>query len=96
MLSSEQYKLFYWSVTVPPSLKMAKQLIKIHGPCLSDTGEKYDLAGSIKCDKWISQAQPWVRRPRARTSWPSPAIISKIISCGVLFVPIGSKILKDP
>ncbi|VDI02775.1 Hypothetical predicted protein [Mytilus galloprovincialis] len=71
-----------------PGNSMAK-LIKIHGPCLSDTGDKYDSAGSIKCDKWVSQAQPWVKRPR--TLWPSPAIISKIISCGVLFVPIGCK-----
>lgn len=37
----------------------------------------------------MSEAQQWVGR--SRTSWPSSDIISKIILCGVLFVPIDSK-----
>ncbi|XP_063418464.1 uncharacterized protein LOC134701268 [Mytilus trossulus] len=81
MLSSEQYKLFYLSL-VPGSWK-------IHGPCLSDMQGRMDLAFCLKCDRWIFQAEPWVSR--ARTTWPSSDIISKIISYGVLFVPIGIK-----
>ncbi|VDI16352.1 Hypothetical predicted protein [Mytilus galloprovincialis] len=62
---------------------------KIHGPCISDEYDQHDFAYCLKCDTWISQAKPWTRRPR--TAWPSPELISKIISCGVLFVPIGCK-----
>ncbi|VDI23863.1 Hypothetical predicted protein [Mytilus galloprovincialis] len=63
--------------------------VKIHGPCISDSGETHDFACCLKCDKWISQAKPWI--VRSRTTWPSPDLISKIISCGVLYVPIGYK-----
>ncbi|XP_052079134.1 uncharacterized protein LOC127717497 [Mytilus californianus] len=63
--------------------------LKIHGPCLSDMNDFFDVAFCLKCDQWIFQAKPWVSRPR--TTWPLPGIISKIISCGVLFVPIGCK-----
>ncbi|VDI19978.1 Hypothetical predicted protein [Mytilus galloprovincialis] len=64
-------------------------LTKLHGPCLSDVNGNYDLALCFKCDKWISQAAPWINRPRS--SWLKPEIISKITMSGVLFVPIGSK-----
>ncbi|VDI23865.1 Hypothetical predicted protein [Mytilus galloprovincialis] len=62
---------------------------KIHGPCISTTTENMDLAWCLKCDKWISQAKQWIIR--SRTTWPPLDLISKIISCGVLLVPIGYK-----
>ncbi|CAC5420016.1 unnamed protein product [Mytilus coruscus] len=37
----------------------------LHGPCISDDSEMYDIAYCIKCEKWISQAQPWVNRSHA-------------------------------
>ncbi|VDI14514.1 Hypothetical predicted protein [Mytilus galloprovincialis] len=62
---------------------------KIHGPCITDYEDEFDTAFCIKCDQWLSIAQPWITRPRS--AWPSPELISKITSCGVLFVPIGYK-----
>ncbi|VDI22363.1 Hypothetical predicted protein, partial [Mytilus galloprovincialis] len=62
---------------------------KIHGPCMADINNQLDLAICFKCDKWISHSEPWIKRSREK--WPSADVISKIISCGVLFVPIGSK-----
>ncbi|XP_071150194.1 uncharacterized protein [Mytilus edulis] len=87
MLSSEEYK----QVNLPllPSLYRWGNKWRIHGPCLSDNNEQLDLAHCLKCDKWIFKAQPWIIRPRK--AWPLPEIISKIISFGVLFVPIGCK-----
>ncbi|XP_076088926.1 uncharacterized protein LOC143059329 [Mytilus galloprovincialis] len=63
--------------------------MKIHGPCLSDINDLFDVAFCLKCDQWIFQARSWISRPRS--PWPSPKTMSKIISCGVLFVPIGCK-----
>ncbi|XP_052071076.1 uncharacterized protein LOC127709510, partial [Mytilus californianus] len=62
---------------------------KIHGPCVADANDDFDFAFCFKCDQWISAACPWITRARAR--WPSPELISKIVTCGVLFVPIGIK-----
>ncbi|XP_071151736.1 uncharacterized protein [Mytilus edulis] len=86
MLSSEQYKQYRRSRL--PRIVPAK-LLKIHGPCISDTQDRLDIAYCLKCDQWVSQAQPWVCRPR--NAWPSTEIVSKIISCGVLIVPVGCK-----
>ncbi|XP_063411520.1 uncharacterized protein LOC134694439 [Mytilus trossulus] len=85
MLSSEQYKLFYLSIAD----QLVTNTVKIHGPCLTDIDDRSDTAMCLKCDQWIIQAHPWIKRPRK--VWPSTKIISKIISCGVLFVPIGCK-----
>ncbi|XP_071135981.1 uncharacterized protein [Mytilus edulis] len=63
--------------------------LKIHGPCLSDHDDVVDIALVLQCNQWISPAQPWITR--SRRTWPSPDIISKITSCGVLFVPVGYK-----
>ncbi|XP_052102236.1 uncharacterized protein LOC127735875 [Mytilus californianus] len=84
-LSNDIYKrhqLNLLSANSPP-------LINIHGPCLSDDKEDFDFAFCLKCDKWISHAQPWINR--SRTTWPSSELTSKILACGVLFVPIGYK-----
>ncbi|XP_052086502.1 uncharacterized protein LOC127723809 [Mytilus californianus] len=61
----------------------------IHGPCVADNDDQLDLAICLKCEKWISHSEPWIKRSRAK--WPSADVIFKIISCGVLFVPIGGK-----
>ncbi|VDI18578.1 Hypothetical predicted protein [Mytilus galloprovincialis] len=66
-----------------------KYLDKIHGPCVSDIDDQLDIALCLKCDKWLSHSEQWINRSRGK--WPSVDIISKIISCGVLFVPIGGK-----
>ncbi|XP_052083355.1 uncharacterized protein LOC127720676 [Mytilus californianus] len=87
MLSSELYKRLFLSVAdmhIP-----APWSGKIHGPCISDADDLIDFASCLKCDKWIFQAKPWVSRPR--TTWPPFDIISKIVSSGVLLVPIGHK-----
>ncbi|XP_052083348.1 uncharacterized protein LOC127720671 isoform X2 [Mytilus californianus] len=84
VLSSEQYKQFHLSKRF-----RGKWSAKIHGPCIADEYDNTDFAWCLKCDKWIPLARPWVSRPR--TAWPSPELISKIVSCGVLFVPIGCK-----
>lgn len=58
VLSSERYVqeyLLIFPLTHP----------KIHGPCVSDKNDQIDLAHCIQCNKWIFQAQPWVRRPRS-------------------------------
>ncbi|XP_076079578.1 uncharacterized protein LOC143049752 [Mytilus galloprovincialis] len=85
LLSSELFKIHHLR-----HLVLTKPMLNnIHGPCISDDLEQNDIAYCIKCDKWISQAQPWISRPR--TEWPPPDLISQIISLGVLFVPIGCK-----
>ena len=85
LLSSELYKEHNMTLV----RKAAPKFNTIHGPCISDKKERYDFATCLKCSKWISQAQPWINRPRA--AWPTPENIEKIINCGVLFVPIGCK-----
>ncbi|CAC5365659.1 unnamed protein product [Mytilus coruscus] len=79
MLSSELFKLVYknFAEVLIPGLNTGN----IHGPCISDQDGFLDLAWCLKCDKWIFQAKPWINRPR--TTWPSPEIISKIVSSGV-------------
>ncbi|CAC5372344.1 unnamed protein product [Mytilus coruscus] len=76
VLPSEQYKQFcmskYFYCYLPT---------QVHGPCISTEGNENDAVWCLKCDAWIYQAKPWVRRPR--TAWPSPELISKIISCGI-------------
>ncbi|XP_063447767.1 cyclic GMP-AMP synthase-like [Mytilus trossulus] len=86
LLSSKLYKsrLLEQIINFCPGLKL-----NMHGPCLSDINDKMDYAICLKCDQWVSQAQPWISR--TRSVWPSPELISKITLCGTLFVPIGNK-----
>ncbi|XP_063409118.1 uncharacterized protein LOC134692590 [Mytilus trossulus] len=87
MLSSELFKMCCKNHAAVNIFKLFSGII--HGPCISDKDETFDLVWCLKCDNWIFQATSWVSR--TRTTWPSPGIISKIVSCGVLFVPIGCK-----
>ncbi|XP_063397368.1 uncharacterized protein LOC134681645 [Mytilus trossulus] len=85
LLSSELYK----SQLTKNKDSFPEYKPQIHGPCLSICDESLDLAYCLKCDKWVSQAKPWISR--SRSIWPSSELISKITSCGILFVPIGNK-----
>ncbi|VDI28120.1 Hypothetical predicted protein, partial [Mytilus galloprovincialis] len=87
--SSELYRLYRMEDLTKDLDDINTSIFKIHGPCLTNLTDTHDFAWCLRCDEWISQAQPWVSRPR--TTWPSPELISKIISCGVLYVPIGYK-----
>ncbi|CAC5374741.1 unnamed protein product [Mytilus coruscus] len=84
LLSNERYKQVYFNF-----FKSEGPLIfsngKLHGPCISDDTDRYDYAICLKCDKWISQAVPWIDRPRS--SWLSPDIISKITTSAHQWVP---------
>lgn len=62
-------------------------IYNIYGPWLSDNNARLDMAICLKAYQWVPQA--WISRPRLM--WPSPDPISKMISCDVLFVPIGNK-----
>ena len=61
----------------------------IHGPCTTTVTESYDMANCFRCKTWPKVAQQWIYR--ARVEWPHPDLISKIVSYGTLFVPIGQK-----
>ncbi|CAC5373927.1 unnamed protein product [Mytilus coruscus] len=79
-LSSQLYKLHYMKIGLYQNPNV-HSLTTIHGPCISSSNGSNDFAFCLKCDQWISQAQAWTIR--SRTAWPSPDLISKIISCGV-------------
>ncbi|CAC5363990.1 unnamed protein product [Mytilus coruscus] len=79
LLSNELYKMYYMNLTLSSPNSFLR---KIHGPCLSDKKDIFDIAYCLKCDQWTSQAQPWIYRPR--TTWPPVDIISKITSCETL------------
>lgn len=84
-MSSERTKLWLLGTvrkTVNRGLKV------IHGPCVADEDEQYDVAYSLRCKSWISQINGWLHRSRM---WPSADIVSTIESYGVLLVPIGCK-----
>ncbi|XP_071126721.1 cyclic GMP-AMP synthase-like receptor 2 [Mytilus edulis] len=83
-LSSDLYRL-----NCMEDMTYIHGITKIHGPCISTTTESMDGAWCLKCDKWISQAKQWIIRPQ--TTWPPLDLISKLISCGVLYVPICYK-----
>ena len=84
-MSSERTKLWLLGTV----RKTANRGLKvIHGPCVADENEQYDVAYSLRCKSWISQVNGWLHRSRM---WPSADIVSTIESYGVLLVPIGCK-----
>ncbi|VDI10817.1 Hypothetical predicted protein [Mytilus galloprovincialis] len=89
LFSSELYKFNELKLAT----KYVPYLNKTHGPCVADANDDFDFAFCLKCDQWISAAYPWITRARVR--WPSSELVSKIITCGVLFVPIGIKQSKN-
>ncbi|CAC5418867.1 unnamed protein product [Mytilus coruscus] len=61
----------------------------INGPCQSTASGDYDSAKCLRCNEWITPAQPWIHR--SRTAWPDNTLINTAVQYGVLFVPIGFK-----
>ncbi|CAG2240089.1 unnamed protein product [Mytilus edulis] len=49
LLSSERYKLHKLSLQGDNA-----KINRIHGPCLSDITDDYDLACCLKCDQWVT------------------------------------------
>ncbi|XP_052082762.1 uncharacterized protein LOC127720287 [Mytilus californianus] len=86
VISSELYKKVLFPYT---HIGHVKKPGIIHGPCITDEDGSFDITLALQCNQWISPVQTWVTR--SRTTWPSPDLISKITSCGVLFVPVGFK-----
>ncbi|XP_052083676.1 uncharacterized protein LOC127721004 [Mytilus californianus] len=60
----------------------------IHGPCISDDKEEYDLAFCLHSKSWINIASEWLTR--SNKSWPTQELKQRIKDHGVLFVPIGA------
>lgn len=66
-------------------------LTEIHGPSLSHSlFSEVDIVHCLKCHTWPNVAKKWLLRYRP-SGWPSHDIISKVVTAGVLLVPIGSK-----
>ena len=67
----------------------------IHGPCISLSGlsSDYDIAFSLECGFWPSQAKEWLNRTRV---WPSQKLVDEIAMSGCHLVPLGPvKDVKD-
>ncbi|CAC5373931.1 unnamed protein product [Mytilus coruscus] len=62
--SSELYKLQHYTRHNSATFPMTGISTIIHGPYFSPVCETHDLAFCFKCDTWVSQAQPWITRPR--------------------------------
>ncbi|XP_063411863.1 uncharacterized protein LOC134694746 [Mytilus trossulus] len=66
-------------------------LSEIHGPSLSHSFfSEIDIVPCLKCHTWPSVAKQWLLRYRP-SGWPSHDIICKVVTEGVLLVPVGSK-----
>ncbi|XP_052080797.1 uncharacterized protein LOC127718787 [Mytilus californianus] len=64
---------------------------EIHGPSVSHSLiSDVDFVTCLKCHAWPNVAKKWLLRYRP-SGWPSHDIISKVVTEGVLLVPIGSK-----
>lgn len=67
----------------------------IHGPCVSVSGlsSDQDIAFSLECPFWPTQAREWISRPRL---WPSQKLVNEIVQNGCHIVPLGPfKDVKD-
>ncbi|XP_076072110.1 uncharacterized protein LOC143043817 [Mytilus galloprovincialis] len=62
---------------------------RLHGPCITDKDELYDIAYCVHSKLWISPAKKWITR--SNTVWPSYDVKQAIVKQGVLFVPLGVK-----
>ncbi|XP_052076102.1 uncharacterized protein LOC127714141 [Mytilus californianus] len=61
----------------------------IHGPCIFNKQEVFDIAGCLHCRSWVAPAINWIKR--SNNTWPSCDAKQSVIKHGVLFVPIGVK-----
>ncbi|VDI34498.1 Hypothetical predicted protein [Mytilus galloprovincialis] len=65
----------------------------IHGPCISDEQQTFDIAYCIRSKYFPKNAFPWASRHRRQ--WPPSYVIDRIKNCGCLLVPIGPKTGSD-
>ncbi|XP_063436221.1 uncharacterized protein LOC134717655 [Mytilus trossulus] len=67
--------------------------LSLHGPCLSDPNQNFDLAFCLRSKYLPTNVIPWA--VRYRQQWPPNPVIDKIKKSGCLLVPIGPKIGSD-
>ncbi|XP_052074932.1 uncharacterized protein LOC127712500 [Mytilus californianus] len=83
-----------WYLSVNNFLDSYKNLtyntpLSMHGPCLSNRGNSFDIAYCLRSKYLPHDAIPWVFR--CRCQWPPNFVIDRIINYGCLLVPIGPK-----
>ena len=66
----------------------------LHGPCLSDQLEAWDIAVCFHLHSWPRQAEQWIFRHRPG-QWPPDIIIDNIVNFGCILVPIGPKEIEN-
>ncbi|CAC5366769.1 unnamed protein product [Mytilus coruscus] len=76
-------------------LKQLHPFLKLstHGPCVSNKGQRTDIAYCIRSQYLPYNAREWTLRNRQQ--WPPNNIIDKIKEFGCLLVPIGPKTMPD-
>ncbi|XP_071128161.1 uncharacterized protein [Mytilus edulis] len=80
---------YYLSSKLCYQLVDTTNLLKIHGPCIADMEEAFDIADCLHCKTWVASAAHWITR--STNAWPNYNVKQSIINHGVLFVPIGVK-----
>ena len=86
------YRFKEWWVTYHSNYNVD---VFMHGPCVSISGlsSDQDIAFSLECGFWPSQAREWLNRTRV---WPSQKLVDEIAMCGCHLVPLGPiKDMKD-
>ena len=63
--------------------------LSLHGPCISDQDETFDIAFCLRSTVLPCNAEPWAWRYRKQ--WPPNFVIDRITNYGCLLVPIGPK-----
>jgi hypothetical protein len=66
----------------------------VHGPCLSNIEETFDIAFCFHLYSWPRQAEQWLYRHRPG-QWPPDILIDEIVNYGCILVPIGPKEIEN-
>ena len=74
--------------------KSANLKSSVHGPCLSNNRETFDLALCFHLYSWPRQAEQWIYRHRPG-QWPPDILIDEIVNYGCLLVPNGPKEIEN-
>ncbi|XP_063405719.1 uncharacterized protein LOC134689683 [Mytilus trossulus] len=69
------------------------QPLSLHGPCLSNQEQTFDMAFCVRSKYLPRNASSWAIRHRWQ--WPPNVVIDRILNYGCLLVPIGPKTLSD-
>ncbi|XP_063443284.1 uncharacterized protein LOC134723654 [Mytilus trossulus] len=67
--------------------------LSLHGPCISDQDETFDIAFCLRSKVLPYNAKPWAWRYRKQ--WPPNFVIERITTYGCLLVPIGPKAISE-